>query len=106
MNEKFIAEEWQRFFKLRQRVFNAIEKIVTDPENDGCHKGHEGAMEVTFCFDNYFNADNSYDTYWVGIELNCCLLLDGTRMWWGGRTFTEALDEAEEDINFLLEGYE
>ena len=25
MNEKFITEEWQRFFKLRQRVFDAIE---------------------------------------------------------------------------------
>ena len=98
--------DWQRFFKLRQRVFDAIEKIVTDPEDDGHHKSYEGAMDVTFCFDNYFNADNTYDTELVKIELHCYLLINGRHEEWEGRTFSEALDKAEEGINFLLEGYE
>lgn len=106
MNEEFITEEWQRFFRLRQRVFAAIEKIVTDPEDDGHHKSYEGAMTVRICFDNYFIADSVYDTYWVRIELNCYLLFDDSHIWWGGQTFSEALDKAEDGINSLLEGYE
>lgn len=95
--------DWDRFYALRGKVFDAIRKIVEDPEYDGYHKSYEGAMDVTFSFDNYFQADNVTDTWRVKIELHCYLLVDGRHADWTGRTFTEALDEAEEGINRILE---
>lgn len=98
--------DWERFFVLRQRVFSAIDKIVNDPEDDGYHKSYEGAMDVKFCFDNYFEADDVYSIACVEIELHCYLLINGRHEVWYGNTFEEALDKAERDIDKMLEEYE
>lgn len=101
-----MVNEWQRFFKLRQRVFDAIRNIVEDPEDDGHHKSYEGAMDVTFCFNNYFNADDVKDLALVKIELHCYLLIDGRHEEWYGNTFAEALDKAERGIDRIVGEYE
>lgn len=98
-------QNWQRFFDLRRKVFKAIEKIVTDPEDDGYHKSYEGAMDVTFCFDNYFEAEDVTDVELVKIELHCYLLVNGRHAEWYGKTFAEALDKAEKDIDRIIDGY-
>jgi len=96
-------KEWARFYALRRRVFDAIDHIVNDPEDDGCHKSYEGAMDVRLCFDNYFNAKDVTDVAFVEIELHCYLLINGRHMTWSGKTFKEALDNAEEGIELLLQ---
>ena len=99
-----MTQNWKRFFALRRRVFDAIDSIVNDPDDDGYHKSYEGAMDVTFCFDNYFNADNDeHAIAGVKIELHCYLLINGRHEEWWGDTFEEALDKAEAGINDILE---
>ena len=97
--------DWERFFKLRRRVFDAIEKIVTDPEDDGHHKSYEGAMELTFCYGDYFTSEDEKELNAVKIELHCYLLVDGRHMEWWGSTFKEALDKAEAGIDTILNAY-
>lgn len=101
-----MTNEWKRFFVLRERVFDAIRRIVEDPEDDGYHKSYEGAMDVTFCFDNYFNADDVKDLACVKIELHCYLLINGRHEEWWGNTFAEALDKAERGIEDIVSEYE
>ena len=96
---------WERFFTLRKRVFDAIKKIVEDPEDDGHHKSYEGAMEVEFCYGDYFTSSDEKDLDGVIIKLHCYLLIDGRHKEWYGRTFEEALDKAEAGINTILEEY-
>ena len=93
---------WQRFFDLRRKVFKAIERIVTDPDHDGFHKSYEGAMDVTFCFDNYFEANDVTDVSFVKIELHCYLMVNGRHEAWTGSTFADALDKAEKAIDELI----
>lgn len=87
----FTQEEWERFYGLRQRVFDLIGKI-----DDGYHKSYEGAIDVRICFDNIYEADNVRDVSFVEIELHCYLLINGRHMSWDGRTFTQALDKFED----------
>lgn len=87
----FTREEWERFYGLRQRVFDLIRK-----EDDGYHKSYEGAIDVRIGFDNIFEANNVRDVSFVEIELHCYLLVNGRHIRWCGRTFKEALDEFED----------
>ena len=94
---------WERFFTLRKRVFDAIKKIVEDPEDDGHHKSYEGAMDVTFSYGDYFTSSDEKDLDGVIIKLHCYLLIDGRHEEWWGKTFEEALDKATVGINHILE---
>lgn len=96
------AEQWRRFYRLRERVFAAIDKIVNDPEDDGHHKSYEGAMDVAFHFGDYFTSNNVFEVEFVNIELHCYLLVNGRHKEWTGRTFAEALDKAEAGIEEIL----
>ncbi len=87
----FTQEEWDRFYKLRQRVFDLIGK-----EDDGCHKSYEGAVDVRIYFENIYEADDVKDVSFVEIELHCYLLVDGRHITWYGYDFTKALDKFEE----------
>ena len=91
MNTVFSDEEWERFYRLRQRVFNLIKEV-----DDGYHKSYEGAIDVRICFDNIYEADNIKDVSFVEIELHCYLLVNGRHILWDGRTFAEALDKFED----------
>jgi len=87
----FTNEEWERFYGLRQRVFNLIEKV-----DDGYHKSYEGAIDVRICFDNIYEAENVTDVSFIEIELHCYLLVNGRHISWNGKTFKEVLDKFED----------
>ena len=91
VNMIFKNEEWERFYGLRQRVFDLIRKI-----DDGYHKSYEGAIDVRICFDNIFEADDVRDVSFVEIELHCYLLVNGRHIEWDGHNFTEALNKFED----------
>lgn len=93
-------EDWKRFYQLRKKVFDKIREI-----DDGYHKSYEGAMDVTFCFKNIYEADSIEDVDVVKIELHCYLLINGRHESWEGKTFKEALDKASIGINRLIENY-
>ena len=48
----FSDEEWERFYALRQRVFDSVRKV-----DDGYHKSYEGAVDIRICFANIFEGD-------------------------------------------------
>lgn len=83
----FTEEEWERFYGLRQRVFNLIKKV-----DDGYHKSYEGAVDVRISFEDIFSAEDVRDVAFVEIELHCYLLVNGRHISFTGRTFKEALD--------------
>ena len=86
----FTHEEWERFYKLRQKIFELIRE-----EDDGYHKSYEGAMDVTISFPSIYEADNERSFNYVSIALHCYLLINGRHEEWVGHTFTEALDKIE-----------
>lgn len=94
----FTDEEWKRFYRLRQRVFDLIRKV-----DDGYHKSYEGSVDVRICFENIFEAETVKDIGFVEIELHCYLLINGRHISWDGNTFTEALDKFEDWVNFIEE---
>ena len=96
----FTNEEWERFYGLRQRVFDLIRRI-----DDGYHKSYEGAVDVRICFDNIFEADSVKDISFVEIELHCYLLVNGRHISFNGRHFKEALDKFEDWVNETEENY-
>ena len=86
----FTEKEWDRFYSLRQRVFNIIKDI-----DEGYHKSYEGAVDVRICFNNVYEAKDVKDVSSVEIELHCYLMVNGRHITWYGKTFTEALDKFE-----------
>lgn len=78
---------WERFFKLRQKVFDMIREI-----DEGYHKSYEGAVDVRFCFKNIYEAENLDDLDFVEIELHCYLLINGRHKTFRGKDFETALD--------------
>lgn len=93
-------KDWERFYKLRQRVFDLIKKV-----DDGYHKSYEGAIDLTFGFDNIYEADDVKDLSFIQIELHCYLLVNGRHISFDGKTFGEALNKFEHWIEYT-EGIE
>lgn len=93
MDKIITNEEWERFYGLRQRVFDLIEKI-----DDGCHKSYEGAVDVRICFDNIYESEDVRSIGYIEIELHCYLLVNGRHITWEGHSFGEALNQFEEWI--------
>ena len=84
---------WERFYRLRKRVFDMIRKV-----DDGYHKSYEGAIDVRTCFDSIFEDENATGIGFVEIELHCYLLVNGRHITFYGKTFNEALDKFEDWI--------
>ena len=78
---------WERFFKLRKKVFDKIKEV-----DQGYHKSYEGAVDVKFSFESIYESKNLDDLNFVEIELHCYLLVNGRHKSFCGRTFEEALD--------------
>lgn len=92
MNQELL----ERFLKLRQFTFNAIERAL---KRDGHHKSYEGSFLIAF--PNYFQRNNDsewVDSYRWGIELDCYVLGPNRHYNWYGKTFKEALEKAEKDL--------
>ena len=83
-------EEWERFYSLRQRVFDLIRK-----EDDGIHKSYEGAMDVRMSYWDIYRSKDIKDISFVEIELHCYLLLNKRHRTFSGETFTLAMDDLE-----------
>lgn len=83
-------EDWVKFFKLRERIFDKIKKV-----DEGYHKSYEGSVDVRFNFQNIYEAKDIKDIAFVEIELHCYLLVDGRHITFEGKTFREALDKFE-----------
>ena len=79
---------WERFFKLRQKVFDKIKEI-----DQGYHKSYEGAVDVKFSFKDIYTSEHLDDLNFVEIELHCYLLVNGRHKSFRGRTFEEAIDK-------------
>ena len=90
----FSDEEWERFYALRQRVFDSVRKV-----DDGYHKSYEGAVDVRICFANIFEAESVKDVAFIEIELHCYLLVNRRHISFDGYTFREAMDKFEDWIN-------
>lgn len=86
--------ELERFYALRQYVFDNIKQAL---EEDSHCKSYEGSMQLSF--PNYFEKDDENSFMRCGVFLNCYVFGPMRHYEWYGRTFTEALDKAEQDIN-------
>lgn len=85
--------ELNRFFKLRQTIFDKIKAALQEDEH--C-KSYEGAMRLGF--PNYFEQDSEDSCMRCSVLLDCYVLGPVRHYEWYGRTFTEALDKAEKEI--------
>ena len=97
----FTNNEWDRFYKLRQRVFDLIEK-----EDDGYHKSYEGAIDIRVCFNSIYEVEDVYDIAYYEIELHCYLLVNGRHITFHGKTFKEALDSFAVWVQHTEDQYE
>ena len=81
-----------RFYKLREKLFDEIKKIL---EEDGYCKSYEGAMAIGF--PNYLQGrDESEDKF--SITLDCYVVGPSRHYQWFGKTFEESLSKAENEI--------
>jgi len=95
-------EDWDRFFKIREKLFKQISKAL---EEDGYCKTDEGDFTVYFTFPNYWQNLNDNDNgLWCFITLYSYLIIPhDTYYSWSGKTFKEALDKCEKDVNKWIE---
>jgi len=99
-------EEYERFMRLRKDLFDAIAKEL---QIDGHHKSYEGRLYIRFphYFEENCYADWQYDNpdyrgIW-GIHLDCYVLGPTRHYEWSGRTFCEALESAENEMQQWFE---
>lgn len=92
-------KDYKRFLTMRRRVMNAIR---IELEEDPCCKSYEGTFEILVSYPDYFERtyENKQDdpNFYI-IRLHCYVLGPGRHYEWRGKTFKEALDKCEKDIN-------
>jgi hypothetical protein len=91
-------DEWARFEYLRQKTFDEIHKCLQD---DPHCKSYEGAFTVSYVLPHYFQerCGELHDLPKYRIDVYMYLLNPhGRSENWYGKTFTEALDKAERDL--------
>lgn len=81
----------KRFLALRSDLFEAIERAL---KQDSHCKGYEGQLAIHW--PNYF--DDGYT-----ITLDCCVVGPSRHYAWSGKSFSEALDKADEDIRSWID---
>ena len=91
-------KDYNRFLMLRKRLFKQIEKQL---EEDGHCKPYEGLFTISIEFNDYFEQeDNKSEIKRWTISLDLYLIApNGRHHLWTGKTFKEALDACEKDIN-------
>ena len=89
------------FQAFRQKVFGYIEKQL---QVDGHHKSYEGAIDLSYCYPNYFEQDRGV---MVVIELHCYLIGPTRHYKWYGDSVVKCLLEANKDLDgWIREGAE
>jgi hypothetical protein len=90
-----MSAEWNAFFALRQRVFDAVKKAA-----GGKRRPSDGWLQVAREFPGYFSDEK--DVLWR-ITLNVYSIGDPEICYtYTGKTFAEALDKAAKDIDEIL----
>lgn len=92
--------DMNRFYALRRRVFEAIDRIRAEGESG---KSYEGLFEIHFDFEECHGVGSTKDEPDdVEIKLHCYLLGPYRHYSWHGKTFAEALDHAEAQIDVWI----
>ena len=92
--------EKARLGRLRKRVMAAIEEEL---KIDNCCKSYEGTFEILESYPTYFDdSEASMEPDYYRITLHCYVLGPGRHYEWDGRTFGEAIEKAEEEIDYWL----
>ena len=95
-----MAECMERFLKLRKRLFTAIDEAL----KEDCGKSYEGSFTINIKYPNYYEDENAEKPpAYFYILLDCYIIGPHRHYSWGGKTFDEALDKCEKDINEWLE---
>jgi len=90
---KIDEEDWDRFMRLRSKLFKAIKESL---EIDNYCKSYEGRFDIEMSLPNYFEGGEQPPTW--GIHLACYVIGPNRGEDWYGDTFREALLRAEKDI--------
>ena len=90
-------EDWNRFLRLRERLFKAIKESL---EIDGHCKSYEGRFDIEVSLPNYFE-EGEREPLWC-LHLACYLIGPRRGEDWYGDSFHSILKSAEKDlINWL-----
>jgi hypothetical protein len=91
-----IDGDYSRFLALRRRVMQAIRREL---EEDPCYKSYEGTFELLASYPDYFDGEYTDEPDFFKIVLHCYVLGPARHYEWTGKTFKEALDSAEGEID-------
>lgn len=89
--------DFERFHKLRKKTFDGIAKAIE--ANGGYGKSYEGAFEIMQEYPDFYVDPDATSAPIVRIRLHCYILGPARHYEWAGRTFVEALNKAEHDID-------
>ncbi len=98
---KIEDEDWDRFMRLRARLFKSIKECL---EVDSCHKPSEGYLRIGLTLPDYFE-DGQTDPEWY-LYLVCSLIGPHRDAEWYGNSFHSLLKNAEKDIISWLDGHD
>ena len=87
-------ESYKKFLELRDRTFYLIHKEL---DEDPYCKSYEGLYEICYQFGDYFE-EYTQEPELVCITLHCYLLGSGRHHYFKGKTFEEALEKLENQI--------
>jgi len=94
----------ERFLEFRRHVLDELKKYFTNEANDGHHKSYEGAMALSFNYDDYFTVESPEEIGEVVITLDCYVLGPSRHYRWSGKTIDEAVSKARVEFDsWLLE---
>ena len=92
-----LKSDKERFAALRGKVAEMIRKVF---EDDCCCKSYEGTWEIKTEYPNYYEDETgTQPPKWHCITLHCYVLGPARHYDWNGKTFSEALDKAEREID-------
>ena len=85
-----------RFFDLRGRLFGLIQRQL---ERDNCCKSYEGAIEISFEYDDYFSSKDYRDEpYIIEMTLHCYCVGPNRHYTFKGKKMDNVLDQFEKWI--------
>jgi len=93
--------DWDRFMRLRQRLFKAIKECL---EIDGHYKSYEGRFDIDYSLPNYFE-DGEREPQ-GSIHLACYLIGPNRGEDWYGKTFHDVLLRMEKDVTVWLDDHD
>lgn len=93
-----MIDDYKRFLTLRSRVMDAIREQLKI--SCSC-KRYEGTFDLTFSLPDFFDyiENGASEPDYCTIYLHCYVIGPGRHYEWRGKSFADALDKCEEDIN-------